>query len=84
MRIKEIAYSGVNGDRCTIIFEDETVLKSFTSAALSAGIYPGMELTQEQYFEIISGIQKIASFCQKSYLSVDNLVLGIRAKRQTH
>ena len=52
---------------------------SFDVSGLTAlSEYLKTELTQEQYFEIISGIQKIASFCQKSYLSVDNLVCSLK------
>lgn len=40
--------------------------------------YLKTDLTQEQYFEIISGIQRIASFCKKSYLSTDNLVCSLK------
>ena len=36
--------------------------------------YLKTEMRQDQYFEIISGIQKIFSFCQKSHFSYDNLV----------
>ena len=32
------------------------------------------EMRQDQYFEIISGIQKIISFCQRAHFSTDNLV----------
>ena len=52
MRIKEISYYGANGDRCTITFEDEAVLKSFASAVISAGVYPGMEMTREEYLAL--------------------------------
>ena len=44
------------------------------SGLTSLSEYLKTEMRQEQYFEIISGIQKIISFCQKSYLSLDNLV----------
>lgn len=40
--------------------------------------YLKTELTQEQYFEIIAGIQRIASFCKKSFLSMDNLVCSLK------
>ena len=40
--------------------------------------YLKTELTQEKYFEIIAGIQRIASFCKKSYLSTDNLVCSLK------
>ena len=36
--------------------------------------YLKTEMRQDQYFEIISGIQKIFSFCQKSHFSYDNLI----------
>ncbi len=32
------------------------------------------EMRQDQYFEIIAGIQKIISFCQRAHFSTDNLV----------
>lgn len=44
------------------------------SGLTSLSEYLKTEMTQEKYFEIISGIQKIISFCHKSYLSYDNLV----------
>lgn len=44
------------------------------SGLTSLSEYLKTELTQAQYFEIISGIQKIISFCQKYYLSCGNLV----------
>lgn len=40
--------------------------------------YLKTDLTQEQYFEMIAGIQRIASFCKKSYLSTDNLVCSLK------
>lgn len=49
MRIKTIVYSGANGDKCTISFEDGTELKSFASVIVSAGVYTGMEMTQAEY-----------------------------------
>lgn len=52
---------------------------SFDISGLTAlSEYLKTDLTQEKYFEIISGIQRIASFCQKSYLSTDNLVCSLR------
>lgn len=47
------------------------------SGLTSLSEYLKTDLTQEKYFEIISGIQRIASFCQKSYLSADNLVCSL-------
>lgn len=44
------------------------------SGLTSLSEYLKTELTQAQYFDIISGIQKIISFCQKYYLSCGNLV----------
>ena len=44
------------------------------SGMTSLSEYLKTEMTQEKYFEIISGIQKVVSFCHKSYLSYDNLV----------
>ena len=48
---------------------------SFDVSGLTAlSEYLKTEMKQEQYFEIISGIQKIISVCQKVYLSYDNLI----------
>ncbi|MBQ3948063.1 MAG: FHA domain-containing protein [Ruminococcus sp.] len=44
------------------------------SGLTSLSEYLKTEMKQEQYFEMIAGIQKIISFCQKSYLSYDNLI----------
>ncbi len=44
------------------------------SGLTSLSEYLKTDMKQDQYFEIISGIQKIISFCQKSYLSIDNLI----------
>lgn len=52
---------------------------SFDISGLTAlSEYLKTELTQAQYFEIIAGIQRIASFCKKSYLSTDNLVCSLK------
>lgn len=48
------------------------------SGLTSLSEYLKTDMRQEQYFEIISGIQKIISFCQKSYLSMDNLICDTR------
>ena len=48
---------------------------SFDVSGLTAlSEYLKTEMKQEQYFEIVSGIQKIISVCQKVYLSYDNLI----------
>lgn len=44
------------------------------SGLTSLSEYLKTDMRQDHYFEIISGIQKIISFCQKSYLSIDNLI----------
>lgn len=44
------------------------------SGLTSLSEYLKSDMTQEQYFEIISGIQKIISFCKEAYFSYDNLV----------
>lgn len=44
------------------------------SGLTSLSEYLKSELRQEQYFEIISGIQKTISFCHRSHFSTDNLV----------
>ena len=44
------------------------------SGLTSLSEYLKTEMRQEQYFEIISGIQKIFSFCQKKQFSYDNLI----------
>ena len=48
---------------------------SFDVSGLTAlSEYLKTEMKQDQYFELISDIQKIISACQKAYLSYDNLV----------
>ena len=44
------------------------------SGLTSLSEYLKTEMSQEEYFEIIAGIQRIISFCQRSYLSYDNLI----------
>ena len=44
------------------------------SGLTSLSEYLKTEMRQDQYFEIISGIQKIISFCQRAHFSTDNLV----------
>ncbi len=44
------------------------------SGLTSLSEYLKTEMRQDQYFEIISGIQRIISFCQKSHFSYDNLI----------
>ncbi len=48
------------------------------SGLTSLSEYIKTNLTQEQYFRIVAGIQEIVSFCQKKYLSYDNLVCSLK------
>ena len=44
------------------------------SGLTSLSEYLKTEMKQDQYFEIVSGIQKVIAFCKDSRLSCDNLV----------
>ena len=48
------------------------------SGLTSLSEYIKTEMRQDQYFEIISGIQNVISFCQRAHFSTDNLVCDPR------
>ena len=58
---------------CTKTKQTNRIIFNITGlTALSE--YIKTNLMQDQYFEIISGIQKITSFCEESSMSFDNLI----------
>lgn len=52
----------------------KTRIKYDISGYTSISEYLRTDIAQKQYFDVIAGIQKILSFCQRSHFSLDNLM----------